>query len=109
VAIFCALLFNEVEGRNIWVEMALVESHVSALVADVLGEDVPVKLPAFKRVVDANRKSVREFAARVLPVLRVWCRQNEVSLPEPWAQAEAPIRNNGSIRRCLSGYSHILA
>jgi len=70
-------------------EMALVESHVSALVADVLGEDVPVKLPAFKRVVDANRKSVREFAARALPVLRVWCRQNEVSLPGPWAQAEA--------------------
>jgi hypothetical protein len=70
-------------------EMEFVEAHVSALLADTLGEDVSVKLPPLNRLVEANRKVVREVVASALPVLRVWCRQNDVSLPELWTQAEA--------------------
>ena len=69
-------------------EMELVEAHVSALIADILGEDVTVKLPSPKRVLERNRKVVRETAAVAIPILRVWCRQNDVSLPDPWDQAE---------------------
>ena len=67
----------------------LVDAHVLELLTNALGQDVSVKLPSLKRVVEANRKVVREFAASALPVLRVWCKRNDVSLPEPWAQTEA--------------------
>ena len=70
-------------------EMELVEAHVSALLAHTLGEDVSVKLPLLNPLVKANRKVVREVAAGALPVLRVWCRQNNVPLPDPWTQSEA--------------------
>ena len=70
-------------------KMEFVEAHISALLADTLGEDVSVKLPPLNRLVEANRKVVREIAAGALPVLRVWCRQSDVSLPEPWTQAKA--------------------
>lgn len=70
-------------------EMDVVEAHVSKLLTDTLGDDLSVELAPFKRVVDPNRKAVREFALEAMPVVRVWCRQNEVSLPEPWQQGEA--------------------
>ena len=84
------LAFNEgwVIAREA-LEMELVESHVSALVANTLGEDVSVKLPSLNRLIEVNRKVVREMATGALPVLRVWCRRCEVSLPEPWTRAEA--------------------
>ena len=84
------LAFNEewvIEREAL--EMDLVESHVSALLTKALGEDVSVKLPSLNRLIEANRKVVREMAAGALPVLRVWCRRRETLLPEPWTQAEA--------------------
>ena len=83
------LVFNEewVLARDT-LEMELVEAHVSMLIAETLGEEISVELPSLNRVVAANRKVVREFAAGAFPVLRIWCRQNDVSLPEPWTQAE---------------------
>ena len=69
-------------------EMELVEAHVSVLIAQTLGKDVSVDLPPLNRLVEANRKMVREFAVCAIPVLRVWCRQNDISLPEQWTHAE---------------------
>ncbi len=70
-------------------EMEVVELHVRTLLADTLGDDVPVTLPALKPLVNANRKVVRETAASALPMLKVWCRRNGVPLPMPWTQSEA--------------------
>ena len=81
-------------------EMELVEAHVSALLANTLGDDMLVKLPTLNPLVKANRKVVRETAAVALPVLRVWCRRSGVPLPKPWTQSEAQavvlhLENNG--------------
>ncbi|WP_371807961.1 sacsin N-terminal ATP-binding-like domain-containing protein [Aquisalimonas sp. 2447] len=70
-------------------EMEAVEAHVSDLLAEALGEDVAVELPAYRRVVDANRKAVREFAMEAAPVIGVWCQRNDRPLPEPWQQGDA--------------------
>ncbi len=70
-------------------EMGTVEAHVSGLLADTLGEDVAVELAAYRRVVEANRKAVREFAMKAAPVISVWCQRHEAPLPEPWQQGEA--------------------
>jgi len=70
-------------------EMEAVEAHVSGLLADTLGDDVAVELPAFKRVLEANRKAVREFAMEAAPVIGVWCQRNDVPPPELWQQGEA--------------------
>ena len=70
-------------------EIDLVQEHVSALLIETLGQDVPVKLPSLAALLKANRKVVRETAATALPVLRVWCRQSSVTLPEPWTQFDA--------------------
>ena len=70
-------------------EIELVEAHVSELLSDTLGQDVSLSLPSLNRTVKANRKVVREFVAGALPVLQVWCTHSDVSLPEPWTQAEA--------------------
>ena len=69
-------------------DMELVEAHVSALLDDTLGEDLSVTLPSLNRLVEANRKVVREIAAGALPLLRVWCRQSDISLPSLWTQTE---------------------
>jgi hypothetical protein len=69
--------------------MEAVEAHVSGLVAETLGEDVAVELLVYRRVVEANRKAVREFAMEAAPVIGVWCQRNDVPLPEPWQQGEA--------------------
>lgn len=70
-------------------EMEAVEAHVSGLVAETLGEDVAVELPVYRRVVEANRKAVREFAMEAEPVIGVWCKRSDVQPPEPWQQVEA--------------------
>lgn len=70
-------------------EMEVVEAHVSRILEDTLGEDLTVKLPPLKRVLEANRKAGREFAVAAMPVVGAWCRQSEVALPEPWQQGEA--------------------
>lgn len=66
----------------------VVKTHVSRLLSAVLGEDTTEKLPSLKSVVEANRKSVREFALEVINVIRAWCRQNNVSLPGVWQQGD---------------------
>ncbi|MGV0819931.1 sacsin N-terminal ATP-binding-like domain-containing protein [Martelella sp. AMO21009] len=70
-------------------EMQAVEAYVSGLLTDTLGDDVAVELPVFKRVLEANRKAVREFAMEASPVIGVWCQRNDVPPPEPWQQGEA--------------------
>ena len=65
-------------------ENKVVEVHVSRLLDDTLGEDREVDLPAYQRLIERNRKSVREFAARATPFVGIWCRRNGVSMPEPW-------------------------
>ncbi|MDP6723057.1 MAG: DUF3883 domain-containing protein, partial [Pirellulaceae bacterium] len=64
-------------------------AHVTGLLAQTLGDDVSIELAPLKRVIDANRKSVRDFVAKAMPIVRAWCRQNDISLPEPWQQGEA--------------------
>jgi hypothetical protein len=70
-------------------DMEVVEAHVSKLLTETLGDDVAIELAPFGRVVDTNRKAVREFALEAMPIVRAWCRQNEFFLPEPWQQGEA--------------------
>lgn len=70
-------------------EMETVEAHVSGLLMEALGEDIAVELPVFKRVLEANRKGVREFAMKATPVIGVCCQRNDVQAPEPWQQGEA--------------------
>ena len=69
-------------------EMDIVEAHISKLLSTFLGDDVSVELMPYKQVVEANRKSVREFVLEAMPVVRAWCRQNNASFPEPWKQGE---------------------
>ncbi len=93
-------------------EMEVVEAYVSRLLAETLGEDVPVELPAYKRVVEANRKLVREFAMEAAPVVGVWCQRNDVPLPEPWQQGEAQavarhLENSGLLEFELIGSADI--
>lgn len=81
-------------------EMEVVALHVAKILGEVLGEAVTEDLEDLKRVVDVNRKLVREVAAEAAPIVRLWCRKNEVSLPEPWQQGEAQavvrhLENNG--------------
>lgn len=66
-----------------------VEKHVSALLAEALGDDTVVELGTFKSVIDTNRKLVGKFVMEAMPIVSVWCRQNEVLLPQPWQQGEA--------------------
>jgi hypothetical protein len=70
-------------------EMETVEAHVAGVLTDTLGEDVAVELAPFRRVVDINRRAVREFALGAMPVVGVWCQRNGVALREPWQQGEA--------------------
>ncbi len=70
-------------------EMEAVETHVTDLLTETLGEDVAVELPPFKRVVNTNRKAIREFSLEAMPVVNLWCQRNGEVLPEPWQQGEA--------------------
>ena len=69
--------------------MEVVETHVMNLLADTLGEDVAVELPPFRRVVNTNRRAIREFALKAMPVVDLWCQRNGIALPEPWQQGRA--------------------
>ena len=70
-------------------EMVAVEEHVNSLLTDTLGEEAAVELAPFRRVMDANRKAVLEFAMEAMSVVGAWCQRNEVALPEPWQNGEA--------------------
>ena len=70
-------------------EMEVVEAHVSGLLEGTLGEDVAINLAPFRRVLETNRKTVREFALEAMPIIGVWCRQNYIGLPEPWQHGDA--------------------
>ncbi|TVS08478.1 MAG: DUF3883 domain-containing protein, partial [Planctomycetaceae bacterium] len=93
-------------------EMEAVEAHVTGLLADSLGEDVALELPAYKRVLEANRKTVREFAIEAAPVIGVWCQHNNVPPPESWQQGEAQavarhLENSGLLDFELIGVADI--
>jgi hypothetical protein len=68
-------------------DMEVVEEHVNRLLDEAMGPDTDEELAPLQRVLDANRRLAREFAAEAIPVICVWCRQHGVPLPEPWRQA----------------------
>ena len=70
-------------------EMDVVNTHVSALLDEVLGEDIAGELAPFKRVVQKNRKTVGDFAVNAMSIVQAWCRQNDAQLPPPWIQGDA--------------------
>ncbi len=62
----------------------IIETHVSGLLLGILGEDVGVDLMPFNRVLEMNRKKVSEFAKEAMPIIGIWCRKNQILLPEAW-------------------------
>lgn len=70
-------------------ENDVVKAHVARLLDEVLGEDREADLPALDCLIEQNRRSVRKFATRAIPVVRAWCRRNRATVPEPW-QNEDP-------------------
>jgi len=87
-------------------EMEAVEAHVTGLLADTLGEDIEVELPAYKHVQEENRKAVREFAMEAEPVISVWCQRKGVPPPEPSSQQGN--RRKGTTRKTLKGHDGAL-
>lgn len=69
-------------------EMEMVESHVTRVLADTLGDDIAVELPQLRRVVETNRKALRESVEQCMAIIGVWCEQNGKALPEAWQQGE---------------------
>lgn len=61
-----------------------VEAHVARLLNEILGEDDEIDLPSSRGLLEKNRKSVREFASRAIPVVSAWCRRNGIAVPDPW-------------------------
>ena len=62
----------------------IVEAHVARLLDEELGQDKQIDLPSFPRVLDKNRKVIRDFASRAIPVVGAWCRANGILVPDPW-------------------------
>ena len=62
----------------------VVEAHVARLLDDILGQNEEIDLPSVRGLLDKNRKSLREFASRAIPVVGAWCRRNEIAVPDPW-------------------------
>ena len=69
-------------------ERGVVQKHVSRLLDKVLGEDQQVDLPALDRLIEKNRKSIREFANLAFPVVGAWCRRNRATVPDPWQSGD---------------------
>ena len=69
-------------------ERGVVQTHVSRLLDKVLGEDQQVDLPALDRLIEKNRKSIREFANLAFPVVGAWCRRNRTTIPDPWQSGD---------------------
>ena len=69
-------------------ERGVVQTHVSRLLDKVLGEDQQVDLPALDRLIEKNRKSIREFANLAIPVVGAWCRRNRATVPDPWQSGD---------------------
>ncbi len=65
-------------------DSATVETHVTRLLDDVLGEDQEVDLPSSRGLVERNRKTVRDSASSAISVVLAWCRRNGSHVPEPW-------------------------
>lgn len=64
-------------------EKGIVEAHVLRLLDEILGEDKEVDLPALDRLIERNRKTVRDFAGRAVAVVGAWCHRNQVPVPVP--------------------------
>jgi len=61
-----------------------VRAHVARLLDEILGEDDEIKLPSLRGLLEKNRKTVREFASRAIPIVSAWCRHNGIAIPDPW-------------------------
>ena len=69
-------------------ERGVVQTHVSRLLDKVLGEDQQVDLPALDRLIEKNRKSIREFANLAFPVVGAWCHRNRATVPDLWQSGD---------------------
>lgn len=65
-------------------ENEVVEAHVTRLLDEILGQDQEIKLPPYRGILDKNRKSIREFSSRAMPVVEAWCRRNGIAVPILW-------------------------
>lgn len=87
-----SLAFLEFDSRWILTKESLdneiVEAHVARLLDEILGQDKKIDLPPYRGLLDNNRKSVREFASRAIPVVGAWCRCNEIAVPDPWGSED---------------------
>ena len=83
-----SLAFLEFDPRWIMTRESLdneiVEAHVARLLDETLGQDEEIDLPSSRGLLEKNRKSVREFASRAIPVVGAWCRRNGIAVPDPW-------------------------
>ena len=61
-----------------------VEAHVARSLDEILGQDEEIDLPSSRGLLDKNRKSIREFASRAIPVVGAWCRRKGIAVPDPW-------------------------
>ena len=65
-------------------DVEIVKAYVSKLLDETLGEDIIIDLPSFQRLIERNRKSVRDFATQTFSTVGAWCNRNQVSTPDPW-------------------------
>ncbi|MCY4138169.1 MAG: DUF3883 domain-containing protein [Rhodobacteraceae bacterium] len=83
-----SLDFLEFDSRWILTRESLdnetVETHVARLLDEILGDDEAIDLSSSRGLLEKNRKSVREFASRAIPVVGAWCRRNGITVQDPW-------------------------
>ena len=83
-----SLAFLEFDPRWILTRETLdnevVEAHLARSLDEILGQDEEIDLPSYRGLLDKNRKSIREFASRAIPVVSAWCRRNGIAVSDPW-------------------------
>ncbi len=67
----------------------VVEAHVAKLLDETLGQDEEIDLPSSRGLLEKNRKSIREFAIRAIPVVGAWCRSNGIAVPDLWRNQDS--------------------
>lgn len=67
-------------------DQPVVDTYVSRLLDEVLGDDEAVDLPPSRGLLERNRRTVRDFAVAAASVLAAWCRLHNVQFGEPWSR-----------------------
>jgi hypothetical protein len=65
-------------------ECEVVGPHVTHTLDEILGDDVVVSLRPLERLIDANRKTTLQVAREVSPLIKAWCRKNNIQVPSWW-------------------------